>query len=190
MALENFVDSASSTIYGIVRSHARVSGTISLPTYWVPQPDNRLFPNGIDDRVGGHPTPTPCKIVRLHGPIESMTISWTAIKEGASPKVPNPYLLSTNLYFKQGARSGAIPVSQAGYKGHSWSMSGAYEYHVLSPVDLNSSMPLGIHPWENDADWPNRISIDDSIMPNDNFVSYLLEKLSPTAEQPFYIPPS
>lgn len=159
MPIENLTG-ADSTHYELERQHYRNAGTIALPVYAVPTADDPTTPG----------TNAACRIVRLHSPIETVVISWTAVKEGAPPKVPNPYLFDSNLIFKCGKRSAAAPVLLPGYAGHAWSMAGVYEYHVGTPIDLNNDMATGRHPWEEDS-----IPISDTIIPKEQFVSTILE---------------
>lgn len=166
MALQ-FLTDASSRVFAFERNQYRNSGTIALPVYWMPPSDDPVNPNG------GQP-PMPCRIVRLHGPIEVTTIVWQMVKEGQAPYVPNPYLFDKNLIFKRGRRTAAVPMPLPGYPGDTWSMSGEYEYHMSLPTDLNSNMPTGLTPWEQN------ITIDDAFIPGANFINALLEKLPAT----------
>lgn len=171
MAVE-FLVGAQSTFYAIERQHYRCAGVIGMPVYALPLADNPAFPNGALAAV-----PTPCRVVRLHAPIERHFIKWACVKEGAAPIAPNPYLLDANMTFKDGWVSGAIPVMLAGYTGHAWSMAGTYEYIMSSPTDLNSDMPLGLEPWEPTLNGLPGLALADSKMPAANFVNYLLEAL-------------
>ena len=174
MAIE-FLKDATSDVFAFERQHYRVGGTIALPVYGNPAKDKQTVANG-------GATPVNCRIVRLHAPMELMSIVWNCVKKGAAI-APNPYLFDPNLIFKSGRRSAAVPMDMSGEPGHSWAMSGVYEYHVQSPQDLNSSMPVGITPWED------LISIDDSLIPNTAFLSSLLEKEPLDFQDPVFIPP-
>ena len=180
MPLE-FMKDASSTHFAFERQRSRNAGTIALPVYGNPPKDNQDWPNG---GTSSAPVATvPCRIVRLHAPIESMIIVWTAAKDGAAPVVPNPYLFDPNLIFKLGRCSAACPIDIPGYRGHGWSMTGEYHYHMQNPKDLNSSMSVGITPWEVN------IAVTDAIIPNTNFINSLLEKLPSGFSDPVFIPP-
>lgn len=172
---------ACSTQFAFVKRHSRISGVIALPVYGNPPADNPKYPNGTNPINAA--VLTPCKIVRLHAPIENLVVTWTATKEGAAPAVPNPYLFDTNSVFSHGARSPACPIDKVGYSGHIWHMSGEYYYHLIAPVDLNSTMVVGITPWETN------ISVNDSIIPNYNFLSTLLEPRQSTYRDPQYQSP-
>lgn len=154
------------------RQHYRSGGTIALPVYGNPAKDDPARPNG------GVSSPTQCRIVRLHAPVEYLMISWNAVRKGGPPAAPNPYLFDANLIFKSGRVSAPVPMDMAGEGGHSWAMSGVYQYHMQAPTDLNSSMPVGITPWET------QITVDQAIIPNTVFINSLLEKL-PSG----YVPP-
>lgn len=163
MTVENLT-TQDYTHFQVERQHFRNAGTIALPVYAVPEADSEVPPTAAEQAAY-----TPCRIVRLHAPIEAMIISWTAVKEGTPPEVPNPYLFDTNLTFKCGKRSAALPVQLPGYEGHAWSMAGVYEYHMTKPTNLHSDMPLGKHPWDQS------IVVSDAIIPNQNFISSILE---------------
>lgn len=158
MAVEVKFD-ASYNVYAIERQHYRNSGTIALPVYGRVAADKAATPG----------TAVNCRIVRLHAPIESLIIKWTAVREGKAPDVPNPYLSDTNFVFKCGVRNGAIPMTLAGYTGHAWSIAGQYEYHVLAPTDLNSDFFLGLYPWDAS------LAMTDSKIPQAAFVLSILE---------------
>lgn len=175
MSVEYFQD-ASTAYYAIERDHFRDAGVMALPVYGAPSQDRYDLPNG-----GG--TPFSCAVIRTHAPIETMIIKWAAVKEGQAPYVPNPYLFNNNYVFLRGRRSGAIPMQMAGYAGHAWSVSGVYEYAVISPYDLNSTFELGILPWEG------VIQVQDAVIPNVNFINGLLEKLPLNYVQPTSTPP-
>jgi len=169
MNIEYYTD-ASTAYYAIERDHFRDSGLIALPVYGNPGADNPAVPNNGRTALTT-PALTNCKVIRHHAPIETAIIKWAAVKEGQAPYVPNPYLFNQNYVFMRGRRSGAIPMPMTGYSGHAWSMSGVYEYIVIAPFDLNSSMDLGILPFEG------VIQVQDSVIPNINFINSLLEQL-------------
>jgi hypothetical protein len=183
MPIEILAD-ASSNVYAAERQHYRNAGTIALPVYGNPPVDNPQYPNGGTDATGTGAIATPCRIVRLHAPVEWMIIVWQTVKTGAAPVVPNPYLLAPNLVFKQGRRSGSVPIDIPGQTGHSWSMSGEYHYHMSAPVDLNSSMELGIVPWETN------IVVTDAIIPNVNFLNALMEATKAQTTPTTFVRPS
>jgi hypothetical protein len=160
VAVEILID-ANSIVFVVERQHGRNAGLVGVPvsgTATIPADDPAKPGPAID-----------CEIVRLHDPIETMTIKWTAVKEGAAPLVPNPYLFDRNLVFESGQRTGAIPVRLVGYAGHAWSMTGIYKYIVAKTVDLNSDFPLGLQPWDAS------LAMSDAYMPAANFVNSILE---------------
>src|SRR5438128_5637227 len=97
MAIEYLKD-ASSDAFAFERHHQRDAGIMALPVYGNPPRDQPQFPNGGTDQFT-RPVPVPCRIVRLHAPIETVIIVWHAAKSGAAPIVPNPYLFDPNLVF-------------------------------------------------------------------------------------------
>jgi hypothetical protein len=176
--IEKLAD-AQSNVFAFEKQHYRNSGVISMPCYGVPAADNPKYPNGGTDANGTGATAVPCRIVRLHAPIEELVVVWNCLKEGEAPVVPNPYLFDKNAVFKWGRVSGGVPIDGIGYAGHGWAFSGVYHYAMIAPTDLNSTMQVGILPWETN------LTVDNSILPNVNFLNSLLEK-----DPPGYTPPS
>ncbi len=152
-----------------VKTHTRNGGTIALPVYSNPAADNPKYPNGAIDERGTGASAQACAIVRLHAPFESLIVNWEALKEGAAPLVPNPYLFDTNHVFASGTVSASVPIDQMGGSGHFWLVAGTYHYHMIAPTDLNSDMQIGVTPWES------QITVDQSVMPSRNFINTLLE---------------
>lgn len=166
MATEVLTDSSYS-VYAVERQRYRLAGTIALPVYGNVAKDNPTVPG----------TSASCRIVRLHAPFESLVIKWTSVREGTPPLVPNPYLIDNNYVFKGGSQSGALPMILPGYKGHCWSIAGTYEYHVVSPKNLNSDFPLGLYPWEPPKDVGGMDMVDSKI-PSVYFVQLILEQVA------------
>lgn len=180
MPLE-FLQDSESVQFAFTKARARNSGLAALPVYGNPSKDSPTYPNGASDERGTDATAIPCRIVRLHAPIETMVISWTATKRGAAPIVPNPYLFDKNSVFSHGSVGAAVPVDDLQHEGHIWAMAGEYHYFVVKPRDLNSSVTAGVTPWETQVDQ------NASIIPNMAYVSHLLEDVdNPTRE---YVPP-
>lgn len=108
---------AATEEYECVKQHTHESGLIQVPL-------------ATDD---GTPS---CEVIRLHNPIERLTVHWSATKIGAPPLVPHPTLFSSNHTFLHGVRTIAVPAidGQASAEGAS------YRNAVLTAVASKSQL--------------------------------------------------
>ncbi len=121
-------------VHTIVMDDVRIEGLAQVPVY------NYAVP----------PAPaTPCMIVRLHQPIETRIIRWTATRVGGPPDMPSPASLDANNIFLRGGRTyQTAPPDNAGVT-YEYTVSGFYEYALISPRGLDSDM-LGCKlPWDS-----------------------------------------
>lgn len=96
------------------------------------------------------PAPQKASILRLHAPIETLSVSWIATREGAPPIVPSHKAFATNFnrVFLGGQR-GADESPTFG--GHIWSASGVYVYALLTAEGLDSDLPVAKVPWDDSS---------------------------------------
>jgi len=127
MAVENLAN-ASYTEFTTEISHQRVEGIYASP-------------------VAG-PGPQNASLVRLHAPFETITVYWTATREGAPPIIPSPnsYTNNLNRIFLGGARTGLVVPT---FGGHSYSVSGVWVFQIVGPESLDGDLFLARTPWEN-----------------------------------------
>ncbi len=91
---------------------------------------------------------TPCMIVRLHQPIETRIIRWTATRHGGPPAMPLPASLDANNIFLRGGRTFQTAPPDVAGVAHEWTISGWYEYAVLTPRGLDSDIMGCRLPWD------------------------------------------
>ena len=106
-----------------------------------------------------------CAFVRIHSPMESMTIFFAAESEGMAPTIPDPYSLLTegggpngdNLIFLGFGQGADAPVCRLSGQGHFWQASATYHYGLKKPRAKGSSIKTGripgdstIAPWYTD----------------------------------------
>lgn len=124
------------------------------------------------------PLPQNVSLVRLHAPVEYLSVYWSAVSEGKPPIVPThkSFLQNVNRTFLGGERYGVITPTLV---GHIWQIAGRYDYVVNAPEGLSSMFALAKCPWEGDA-------IIDFYMPAENFQTGII---NPIWNQPIGISP-
>ncbi len=90
---------------------------------------------------------SPAQMVRVQAPTETMTITWTATREGAAPICPSHVSTDPNYVFIGGSRGNVAPGATENGR-QVWSLNGCYVYQVLSPLGLGANFPSGKMPWE------------------------------------------
>lgn len=120
---------AQTTTYGVQFVHRRNEGIVVNP-------------------VAGA-APQHASMVRLHAPLETLSVYWTAVRQGAPPIVPSTrsYRQNLNRVFLGGSRIGSCTPAMF---GHFWVVSGNYEYLIVAPETLDSDFALARCPWETD----------------------------------------
>lgn len=126
MAAEN-LELASTTTYTVQMAHRRTEGIVASP-------------------IAG-PVPQNASLVRLHAPMEMITVYWTAISEGKPPRLPSHKSFATNYnrVFLGGERVG---ITYPSVVGHVWIAAGRFDYVVVGPEGLESRFALAKCPWE------------------------------------------
>ncbi len=90
--------------------------------------------------------------VRVHSPIETMCIIWTASREGGIPTLPHPTKIvasDTNLVFLRQVLSPNAPVILPSLNGHTVIVSGQYYYGLKKPRAIASAIPTGRIPGDS-----------------------------------------
>ncbi len=136
---------------------------------------------GISAAPIAGPSPQNASLARLNAPFETMSVYWTAVKEGSPPILPShkSYLNNLNRVFLGGERVGVVYPTLV---GHIWMAAGRYDYVIMSPEGLSSRFCLNKLPWEGTA-LDNAV---DFYVPSENFESGIL---NPTWIQPVGITP-
>jgi hypothetical protein len=138
--MPELLEDASSQQYEIEIVHSRNEGVIACPIA------------GEEQAVS---------LIRLHSPIEFLSVYWSATKEGAPPILPShdSFLTNYNRVFLGGHRHGVvIPTTNA----HLWAAAGVFHYVVYEPEGMLSKFPLSKMPWEG-------TSVEDFYVPVENF---------------------
>jgi hypothetical protein len=141
MAVEN-LPLGQTTSYSVQIAHSRDEGIYASPV-------------GGDEEVN-------CSIVRLHSPIERLSVFWMAVSEGKPPLVPSPLIYSKNgnRVFTGGDRVGVMTPAIV---GHTFTMAGRLDYIVVAPEGLDSQFNLAMCPWE-------QAQVSDFYIPATNFL--------------------
>ncbi len=87
------------------------------------------------------PYGTPIKLVRVHGGMETETISASASSIGAYPVLPHPDVKDHNLQRLGGSQSVPAPMVQP-QGPHQWTISASYAYVHRQLVGLASPLPV------------------------------------------------
>jgi hypothetical protein len=119
---------ALTTTYTVQFAHSRVEGVSANP-------------------IAG-PEPQNASLVRLHAPLEMLTVFWTATREGAAPRLPSSksYFQNYNRVLLSGERVGIVVPNTV---GHIWIAAGRFDYCVVGPEGLDSDFRLAKVPWES-----------------------------------------
>lgn len=136
---------SGSTHYSVEYAHTRDEGIIACPVA------------GIEQAVS---------LVRLHSPIEFLSVFWAATRDGAPPLLPKhtSYATNYNKVFLGGERHGVVYPAIV---GHTWQAVGVFRYVINVPEGFLSDMPLGKCPWEG-------TELDDFYIPAENFVDRVM----------------
>jgi len=132
---------ATTTGYALEFEHTRSEGIVASP-------------------VAGS-VPQNASLVRLHAPMEYLTVYFAGERQGAPPILPSSksYFQNYNRVLIAGGRYGfVIPT----FGGHIWHVAGFFRYVVVGPEGLDSNFALAKMPWEGQA-------VTDFYVPADNF---------------------
>ncbi len=151
------VAGSSYTTYQIERVRCRDEGLCALP-------------------VAG-PAPQAVAVARLYAPVEYEKVYWTAVRDGATPKVPSPELDNPNRLFMGGWQLNTTPVP-VGTEGHSWGLAGLYLYCILAPEGLTSDFYSGRLPIDDG------VTADKLYFPSGNFDTSLVSAQSSRPSSP------
>lgn len=141
--MPEFLPLSQTTTYGVQICHSRSEGIMASP-------------------IAG-PPPQNASLVRLHAPIEFITVYWTAVSHGKPPVLPShkSFVQNYNRVFLSGERMGLVTPNIV---GHIWHAAGSFLYVVVGPEGLSSMFPLAKCPWEGTA-------ATDFYIPSENFQS-------------------
>jgi hypothetical protein len=113
--------------YSVTRSRASESGVLVIP-------------------VAG-PKGTPPKIVRVHGGLETETVSFAGERVGAFPAIPAPEIQDPNVLLLDGVQHAKAPMIQQ-QGPHIWTITGAYSYVHKIIAGLDSPLPVPQMPFD------------------------------------------
>jgi hypothetical protein len=145
MAVEN-LPAGNTTTYSVEICHSRNEGIVA-------------------SAVAG-PVPQNASLVRLHAPVEMISVYWTAVSEGKPPTLPSSksFLANYNRVLLAGERVGMVFPSLV---GHTWMAAGVFHYCVVGPEGLDSNLGLSHCPWE-------KAPTTDFYIPSANFQGTIL----------------
>jgi hypothetical protein len=115
----------------ITRSRSHSSGLLALP-------------------IAGPPG-TPPEIVRVHGGMDMLDISFAAGQMGGPMSIPHPDLGDGNSVLLGGSQVAALPMEQQ-QGDHYWDLSGSYTYVCKQLIGLAAQIPTGVMPFESQVD--------------------------------------
>ena len=156
----------------VIRTRSSHSGLLAIP-------------------VAGPPG-TPPEIVRVHGGMDMVDVSFSGGQMGGPMPIPHPDLFSVdgNSVLLGGSQAVNLPMEQ--HQGdHYWNLSGGYTYICKQLIGLAAQIPTGIMPFEADAGksiisgaTPNVFTIPNTIL-SKNIVAgdQTTPKITP---QPYY----
>lgn len=148
---ENILESegAQDTAYAIERVRERNEGLVQIPV-------------ATDGEAS-------CEMVRLHAPVETLKVIWTASRYGGPPAVPSPTTLAedTNIILLNTQIGAIVPVIDNSGRGHHWALSGIYTYAIILPAPAVANIPTGRHPWET-------IGASENTIPSSTFKNDIL----------------
>jgi hypothetical protein len=111
---------------------------------------------------GAVPAPS-CRFIRKRSRISFMVITWSAVRRGCPPEVPDPEFCVASVYpnlpttdpsvsnfvFLKMQIGMLVPLPRGDtIVGVSWALGGKYVYGMSVALDLNNGLPSGVYPWD------------------------------------------
>ncbi len=138
------------THYSCVTSYQRNEGLLQVP-------------------VAGPPD-TPAVLLRTSAPYSAKVVSWTAVREGGPPRIPDPTRFDPNAPLIDSQIGVATPMLMVNGTDQRWCLAGVYYYAYLSPRKANDPLPSGKMPVDTVAASANTLQsgqFDGTLMPLD-----------------------
>lgn len=158
----------SHTAYGVTRRTGHAPGIIQTP-------------------VAG-PRGTPAVFVRVHAPMETEIVTWTAESEGGPPLVPSPFGKDSPLGLNENMilldwNVGVVTPVPLTVGGHKWVVGGTAVYGKVVPEGPVQDLKAGHWPYELN-------SASDNYFPKENFrIGIVDDTLAPATRQELPAPP-